>query len=162
MQLTAKMELLSYKYVETISTSIGVKTSATQLDDDSVDITIEKSAGRRPKIDAQLKSTRLDFEILPANAFPFDLKVKNFNDLIPETCSPRILIVYLLPKDDSEWVKHSLKELSMRGCAYWVSLQGREASSNVSTVRVNVPFENVLSPDNLDALLAKVNNGVEL
>ncbi len=162
MHFTAKMEELSRRYVETISTCIGSKTTSTSVDDDSIDITIEKSIGRRPKIDAQLKSTSLDKNANSQDHFPFDLKVKNFNDLVLDSFSPRILIVYLLPENDNDWVKHSLKELSMCGCAYWVSLKGKEKSTNKATVRVDVPFRNVLSPDNLDLLLNKVDQGEEL
>ena len=56
--------------------------------------------------------------------------------------SPYILILFIMPRDDSQWLSQSDEELCLRYCAYWVSLMGQPRSGNVTTVRVAVQLSN--------------------
>jgi hypothetical protein len=63
---------------------------------------------------------------------------KNFHDLRQaHTLYPKLLVVVLLPEDESEWVHLREDALELRRCGYWMSLAGAE------TRTVVIPRENV-------------------
>ena len=61
----------------------------------------------------------------------------------------RVLILFIMPDDESQWLAQSDDELCLRKCSYWVSLMGMQPSRNSSTVRVRVPLANVFDQDGL-------------
>ena len=69
----------------------------------------------------------------------YDLRVDNYNRLVSERDIPRVLILFIMPRDENQWLAQSDDELCLRRCAYWVSLMGKGISNNTSTVRVSVP-----------------------
>ena len=118
-----------------------------EKDDHGVDGSI-KSLGRGiNQVDFQLKSTRR-YEIRNEMIY-YDLRVEDYNRLILSDDLPRVLILYLMPDDETEWLVHSSKELCLRYCAYWVSLMGMPHSINTSTERVAIPTANMLDPAGL-------------
>ena len=127
-------------------------------DDRGIDGTI-KYPDRRgmDRIDYQLKSTTTRYEIRDANII-YDLRVENYNQLVIETDVPRVLILYLMPPDSDQWLSHSVDELILRKCAYWVSLMGMLPSRNSSTQRVEVPLANIFSHDELPGMLHSLVN----
>ena len=108
------------------------------------------------RIDYQLKSTTR-YEIRDANII-YDLRVENYNQLVIETDVPRVLILYLMPSDSDQWLSHSVDELILRKCAYWVSLMGMLPSRNSSTQRVEAPLANIFSHDELPGMLHSLVN----
>jgi len=73
--------------------------------------------------------------------------IKRYDDLRAETlATPRILVVLFLPKDELEWLEHTEEALSLRKCAYWVSLRGAEPSENSSAQTVTCPGLRSLTP----------------
>lgn len=108
------------------------------------------------RIDYQLKSTTR-YEIRDANII-YDLRVENYNQLVIETDVPRVLILYLMPPDSDQWLSHSVDELILRKCAYWVSLMSMPRSPNSSTQRVEVPLANIFSHDELPGMLHSLLN----
>lgn len=96
-------------------------------------------------VDYQLKSTvTAEFE---DEYLIYDLEVKNYNDLIEKGFTPRILILYVMPRDEAEWVCVSKENTMLRKCAWWVSLEGMEKSDNDSTQRIRIPLNQMLTPD---------------
>ncbi len=75
---------------------------------------------------------------------------------------PRILIVMLIPGEISSWLNQTNKELCLRYCAYWISLEGRPAVSNTSNIKIGIPKSNVFSGDQLDTLMQRVDDGEPL
>ena len=106
------------------------------------------------RIDFQLKATtQYEFR---SDAIAYDLRVENYNQLVSADDLPRILILYLMPDDPTEWLSHSVEELCLRECAYWHSLMGSPISTNTSTNRVHVPASNLFHPDGLQDMFDQV------
>ena len=79
----------------------------------------------------------------------YDLRVEDYNRLIVDDDVPRILILFIMPSDDAQWLVQNGDELCLRKCEYWVSLMAMTRSPNSSTVRVYVPGANVFDQDGL-------------
>lgn len=116
--------------------------------DRGIDGTIQDdSRGGMNRVDFQLKSTTR-YEVKDENIV-YDLDKDNYIELIKDKDVPRVLILFIMPDDQEQWIRHSLNELCLRKCAYWVSLVGKDPSRNKSTVRVRVPMGNIFSPNGL-------------
>jgi len=64
----------------------------------------------------------------------------------------------LMPPDIGNWLELTADQLVLRRCAYWVSLAGRPATDNESTVRVSVPRANLLNVTSLEGLMQRAND----
>jgi len=100
--------------------------------------------------------------VLRGGYLAFRLSVKNYDDLRANLLWPRLLIVVVLPSDDTDWLVHSEDELRMRRCGYWLSLAGQLATMNRRTVTVRIPQLQVLSSSQLRELMARANRGEAL
>ena len=147
----------SLAYIEAVASRAGFQVEEIKVDFDSVDGVLMANFGRRPRIEFQAKATTQD--ILRGNSIHFPLPVKNYDDLITETRTPRILIVMLMPSDDDDWLTQNDYELSLRHCAYWQFLEGREPTKNTSTVTIDIPTTNIFSVDRLTDLMEKAERG---
>ena len=113
------------------------------------------------KIDVQAKSATLIQ--LTANHLKYDLERKAY-DILRDTAvgTPRILVVLVLPKEESLWTMQSEQELTLRHCAYWMSLKGSAPTTNRRSVRVLVPRANVFSTSALRNLVRRIKTGEPL
>ena len=112
-------------------------------------------------IDVQLKSTS-NF-IIKNNKIVYDLESKNYNDLVLENViTPRILVLLLLPKQKSDWLDVSEEFLLLKKSAFWCSLKGNKKTENKQKKRIQIPTCNILTPDNLKELMAKIKRGDDL
>lgn len=147
-----RQEEISKAYLSAIVFEVGYNLSDVRVDTYGVDGTIvDASRAGMDRVDFQLKAATAFEE--SEEAIAYDLRVEDYRRLIPESGVPRALILYLMPRDENEWVKHSEDELCLRRCAYWLSLSGKPKSANVSHQRVSVPKQNVLSLDGLRLML---------
>ena len=150
-----RMELLSKAYIRTIAGFCGYGVDIIETDHDSVDLIISSSAGVRPKLDIQLKASgNIDDR---RESFSYPLQIKNYNDLRIEVINTRILVVFCMPKEQNEWIEHSVEHLLIRKCAYWASLKGKPVTSNTESVSVTIQTKNVMSPDGLRSLMEKID-----
>lgn len=149
-----RMAQLSVSYVHAIASYCGFGADVPSVDHDSVDITVSSSAGKKPKLDIQLKATT-QIDVTTETEFSFPLTVKNYNELRGETMSPRILVVLCMSSNQGEWVKHSVDELAVRKCAYWISLQGQPETANKENISIRIPTANMFSPEALSELMQK-------
>lgn len=109
------------------------------------------------EINFQLKSTE-KFEI--KNDFIFyNLRVKNYRDLIKNKGNSRILVLYLMPHDRAEWLVSTTSHLIMKQGAWWYSLEGMSQTSNEHTIQIKIPFSNFLDADTLKDLMQRVKVG---
>ena len=69
--------------------------------------------------------------------------------------TPTILIVLCLPQESKEWFNLSEKALILKNCCYWMRIKG-ELTSNTSTITVQIPKDQLLSPDSLIKLLNSI------
>jgi hypothetical protein len=158
-----RQESLSRAYVRTIAAMAGVICTVPEQDY-GIDKSFRavRSRGQRHEdvsghLDVQIKSTtRAD---VSETEVAYDLDVRNYEDLRVEgeNC-PRILVILVLPKDETDWLSQSVDELILRHCAYWMRLEGLPPSKATSTVRVRIPRKNVFSVEALKALLANLRS----
>ena len=155
-----RMEQHSFTYVKAIAAQAGYKVNRPDNDTDSVDGVLMSDLGRRPRIDFQAKATSQD--VLSDGTLRFALPVHNYNNLRAETLTPRILVVLLMPQEETNWLIQSEEELCLRYCAYWLSLEGEPETSNTFSVTVQIPTANVFSVNQLNHLMDRVNRGESL
>ena len=148
-------EQLSWAYVRAVTFRAGLGLSNPVVDNHGIDGTIiDPDLRGVNRVDFQLKATT-QYEIRN-DAIVYDLRVEDYNRLIIEDDVPRVLILFIMPDDDSQWLAQSKAELCLRKCSYWVSLMGKAHSRNSSTVRVAVPAANVFDQDGLRDLFRRL------
>ena len=167
MPATARKENLGQAYVRTVVASVGFNLSKDE-NDFGLDGTIKDVAVRNGRyhnngfsIEYQLKSScDVTFE---DNELVYDLESKNYNDLSSwDGAVPAILILFVMPQEENEWVEFSRNGLTLHNCAWWYSLSGQAPTTNESTKRIRIPINQVFSPDELNNLMAKVRRGEAL
>src|SRR5205823_3824610 len=96
---------LSIAYLHAVASAAGFACQSPGVDDDSVDRTIvargwvhKLSVLRSPKIDVQLKSIVREPLTAAERSFTFRLNQKNYDDLRHRSMVPRLLVVFLLPR----------------------------------------------------------------
>ena len=141
-------EQLSLSYLRSVIFRSGFRLSRPEVDDHGIDGTIVDPARRRiNRVDFQVKATTR-YAIGDAG-ISYDLRVEDFNRLIMDDDIPRVLILFIMPDDEEQWLAQSEDQLCLRKCAYWVSLMGQPFSRHSSTVRVTVPLTNLFDQNGL-------------
>jgi hypothetical protein len=158
---------LSIAYLHAVASAAGFACQPPGVDEDSVDRTVvargwlhEKASWRSPNIDMQLKS----FARRPLTAgepsFTFRLNKKNYNDLRHRAMVPRLLVVFLLPRERIQWIEQDDERLLSRHAAYYVSLFGMPEATQRGKVPVRIPRKNLLSVDNLRRLMVRASQRI--
>jgi hypothetical protein len=158
MDLSQRKEQFSRVYVRAIVTVAGFTIYVPEVDDASIDLGI---AGRvahdipcRPRIELQLKCSSA--KALRRDHIVYPLKLKNYDDLrLNDPIVPRILVVVLVPDDESLWLRQTEEDLTLRRCAYWRSLRGMGESRALAKVSIRLPRQNLLSVEGLQALMER-------
>ena len=125
-------------------------------DDDSKDITLKKLLDN-PKfhsnIGVQLKSSSGNID--KGDYIKYRLKKKNYDDLRTRATMRTYLFLFLIPGDEEEWINQDNEKLILKKCMYFLDLSELEDSENSETVTITVPKKNVVSVNNIIALLEK-------
>lgn len=160
---------LSFAYTQAISAYAGMSCEQRRIDygiDGSIK-EIKYSDIRRRfvesgySIDFQLKAT-VNAKVKDGIIL-YDLEVKNYKDLIDaEVGTPRILILYCLPKEKNQWVDILNDELKLRKCAYWCSLKGWQDTTNKERVRIKFSENQRFTAKELIRLMNLVKGGAQL
>ncbi|HYD67728.1 DUF4365 domain-containing protein [Azospirillum sp.] len=127
----------SLAYIQAVAAVAGYQVCEPPVDEESIDGTLMGREGRRPRLDFQAKSTGQN--VLGTDTVAFPLSIKNYDDLRGDCLVPRILIVVVMPENESDWVVHSEQELALRHCGYWMSLCGMPSTDNLTSVTVHLP-----------------------
>lgn len=108
-------------------------------------------------IDFQLKCTTKKQIMLEQEGFKFDLKAKNYNDLIKRKndvmhiiggYTPLILILMVLPEKEQDQVVYSSDYLRVNAEAFWFFPKDEDDfTGNKSTKRIDFSFENRINLD---------------
>jgi hypothetical protein len=149
MDLNLQKEQFSVAFVRAVAAVAGVKVLRSSVDDDSIDIGLERTGGCAPKLDLQLKCTA---DAVPTvGDIPFQLKIKNYDDLRRQTIAPRWLVTLFVPSLAANWLAISADpaEMVLRHCAWWESMTGKPDLENTSSVTVHLPRKNVFTPESL-------------
>lgn len=150
-------ERLSLAYIQAVAARAGYELLETKVDIDSVDGHLICTIGKRPRIEFQAKATAQNLWSGDSIAFP--LSKKNYDDLRAETVVPRILVVFWMPDDETQWLSHGTDQLTVRHCGYWLSLQGAPDRKDVETITVHVPRGQVFNETQLRDLMSKAEAG---
>ncbi|WP_071892440.1 DUF4365 domain-containing protein [Hymenobacter sp. PAMC 26628] len=157
-------EQLSKGYLHLLASRAGYKSRTHELDH-GVDVTIIKvreyirSNGKKrlldsgQSIDVQLKCTCEKSVVAGPKFIKYDLEAKSYNDLIDraDDGAPLILILMILPDDDSQWLSIRNHEIALAKCAYWYLPDDNAIySNNGRTTRISIPRSNALNIDFID------------
>ena len=158
-------ESLSKAYVSAVAGRAGVLLGDT-IKDYGCDGTFHEVAnlgGKRVKgsfsIDFQLKASkncRLESENVV-----YDLDADTHRKLVfrkQQGGTPIVLIVLVLPANANDWLVHSEDQLLIKQCCYWYVVDD-VATENKTTVRIRIPRSQQLTPEAVNALLARVRAG---
>ena len=164
MDLNTRKEEFSYAHIQAIASVAGyvVEKKPRPMDSAGLDLMIECPGEIGtvlfPKIDAQVKCTASK-NIVSEKYIRFPLPVRNYDILrhLGPTV-PQILIVVLVPEKVEQWLNITREETTMRKCAYWMSLKGKESVPNESTITVHIPQTNLLTPDSLSQIMTNSRN----
>lgn len=124
-----RQEDLGQAYVSAVAAKAGFNLSYDKHDY-GYDGTVKDVANRGGRFvntgfgfDYQLKSSaNVTFN---ADCLVYDLESKNYNDLSTEEgLFPKVLILFVLPKDETEWLTVTPNEMVVKRCAWWCSLKG--------------------------------------
>jgi hypothetical protein len=116
---------------------------------------------RQPQLDVQLKCTAA-LAALDADA-RYELRAKNYEDLILSgPAVPRVLVVVQVPAQIADWTLLSHEQMTLRHSARWVSLMGQPSVANTSTVTVDLPASQQLTPVTLWDLMVRIDAGMDL
>jgi hypothetical protein len=167
MTLNTQKEDFSYAYVYAVAATVGysLQPATRRLDDSGIDATItvpgKMNSKRLPRFDAQIKSTSQD--ILTEVSIKYRLSVKNYDELREiDPFVPQLLIVVLLPSNLNEWVSQTEESLCLKRCGYWLSLRGQPPVVNQTTITVEIPRQNIFSPDALKTIMERIAVGETL
>lgn len=162
-----KKEELSRAYIQAVSAEVGFSTEKITIDRDSIDIIIrcntkldQDSEFDKVTLEVQAKATSHPDE--QADCFKFPLPVKNYNDLRSNSMSPRIIVLYILPQSNQNWVSMDEEKLVLQKCAYWVSIKGKPETTNTTTVTIDIPKVNIFNKTSLHEIMVKASKDEEL
>lgn len=94
--------------------------------------------------------------IVAEDHIAYDLDVKAYRDLRSSAGLPRILVLYVMPEAEQEWLDLSEDHLSLRRCAYWQYLGGSAATENGASIRIAIPRANRFDVDALRGPLRRL------
>lgn len=163
-QLLASTDIedaLAQAYISALAAKAGYVTAKRDFDRDGVDVTIEAGGHMRPKVDLQLKATiNLPDLARQADHVSYHCPRRNYDLLRVPTQTPRLLVVMHLPKSPNDWLTVGPDELTMRYCAYWLSLQDSEELRPDAMGRsVHIPKVNRLDDLSLRDLMDRSRSG---
>ena len=163
MHIDEQGQQFSLAFIRAVSSVAGCAILPSEVDDDSVDLSIKRrglSTGkiRSPQIDVQAKHWRCGQ--LTADVVSYQLNIKNYDDLrYTDYIWPRIVVVVLVPENCAEWATCSDDEMVVRHCALWTSLRGLPQVDNQSKVSVRLSASRRLTPGMLSTLMDRASTG---
>lgn len=163
---------LSYAYLHAVATRAGVGCKPGNRHDDNAGIDAELTAwgpfsggGYLHEIDIniQLKATTKT-PTDNGSCLSYSLEgIARYDDLRSTVLStPRILVVLFLPSDAETWLTLDNESLTLRKCAYWVSLYGAPESQNQTSQTVYLPKEQRFDPEGLLKICSHLSLGKKL
>ncbi|MGI4871285.1 MAG: DUF4365 domain-containing protein [Janthinobacterium lividum] len=155
------MEELSVGFIEAVANSQGYFSMVGR--DYGTDMHIRKALSRprigksgcryltcQQQLDVQVKSTCERGVDYRENFITYPLKVDNYNDLVVRANDaplliPLILILFIFPDNETDWLYLDHSELKVRKHAYWYTVPpGAVQSANDSTQTIHVPKANLV------------------
>lgn len=162
---------LSYAYVHAVAARAGCEchVATRHSDNRGVDVRLPASGGFPPTavrtmfdVYAQLKATTAPI-LVREGRISFDLEVGQYNNMRATTVGNLCLLVVLfLPPSEQDWLRCTPQALTLKNCAYWVSLFGAPERANRRSVRVWLPRRNRFTPESLKDIVNRAAHKVEV
>jgi hypothetical protein len=106
------------------------------------------------KIDVQLKCTS-DRAHVHDTFISWQLDRDHYDKLRAKAANPKLLVVLTIPDDFDSTIEHSVNQLVLRNCVYWVKMTGMEPVATASKT-VRLPKENLFSPAQLRTIMERL------
>lgn len=161
-----RMELLSKAYVHAVASYAGCGCDDVRSDF-GIDLSIRAVSWSHGRfiddgllLDLQLKSTLAVSIRGTEDRIFYELAVRNYDHLREQIRDwpRRLLVLFLMPENEDEWLTQDRQGMVMRQCCYYLSLKGYPVTSNKKTVTVEIPQANLFSADYLHQLLEARKN----
>jgi len=162
-----RQEDLSFAYISAVVANAGHNCGLPQRHDYGIDIEIgyvAKSGKQRMdtghRLHIQAKASH-NFAISDdGNCITYDLKVRAYNKLILEDLgNPAILVLYCMPSDENDWLSVYEECTTLRHCGYWISLRGMPASTNKTTLKIEIPKAQMFNDKSLKDIMDRIKGG---
>lgn len=154
-------EELSNNYVSLIASRVGFRLVKGDRDKGvdyivKYDIVRQMPNGENRELEApyscnlQLKATTEASTTVNDEVISYDLKAKNYNDLAFHRSlgiEPLVLILFILPNNEDDWLTVMEDQISLSKCAYWYYPEDTDEVVNSSTKRIHIPITNRLNFD---------------
>ena len=160
MDLNTRKERFSLAYINGVATYADCEVLEPRVDRGSVDGILKRTAIGEI-LGFQAKATSRHIVSRDGRQLNFPLPMRDYDNL-RTAVTPFILIVVLLPEDETEWLAQTHDELCLRYCAYWLSLAGLPEVTNTNSVTVHVPTTNVFGSHQLTELMDRAARGETL
>jgi hypothetical protein len=110
-----------------------------------------------PQLNAQLKATSSNYTIDKIKqTINYPLDAMTYNMLRGDNFTPTILVLAIIPKDESERVIVQNDDLLLKGQLYWFYIQG-DRVDNKSNKTIYIPLANKLSIDAIKKLMGDLH-----
>jgi hypothetical protein len=159
---TIQQEEFSYAFLGAIVSAAGytINPATRSQDNTGIDITVMAPGRigkkRSPMFTAQVKSTS-DDSCIKKTQIHYPLKVDNYKDLIStEVYVPYLLIVVFVPREISDWVRTDEEKTIIQKSAYWISLKGKEDTTNTEKITIQIPHTHLLTPQSLKGVMQSI------
>ena len=162
-----RQEDLSFAYISAVVANAGHNCGLPQRHDYGIDIEIGYVAkfgkGRMDtghRLHIQAKASH-NFAISDdGNCITYDLKVRAYNKLIlKDLGNPAILVLYCMPSDENGWLSVYEECTTLRHCGYWISLRGMPASTNKTTLKIEIPKAQMFNDKSLKDIMDRIKGG---
>jgi hypothetical protein len=156
-----RMELLSKAYVRAVAAQAGF--ACIEVNPDfGIDFSIRAvlAAGNRfidagPLLEVQVKSATTAAVRVSEDRIAYDLLARSYELLRSNTDIQRVLVLFLMPEDEAEWLTQNETGLTLRNCCYCLSLTELPATANRSKVTVAIPRSNRFDASYLQRLASE-------
>ena len=161
-----RQEALCRAYVQAVAALAGVGTSNYAFDygvDTSLRVIQQQDnlhQDARVQLDLQLRNTTR--ANVSDTQVSYDLDVRTYEYLRLRSRIPCILVLLILPEDEAQWLNQSAEELTIRHCAYWISLEGAEPTTATSSIRIAIPRTQIFSVQAVRAMMDHLIQGEAL
>lgn len=157
-------EGLSVVYVRAIAAKAGYTVARFEWDY-GIDYVVKpvRKVGKRcwplgPSLHIQIKSSQ-NFRKLQNGNILYNLDVDTYNLLIREdTGEVYILVLYLMPKDEKEWLSVCDESTKLKHCGYWKYLGGMGESDHKETVQIEISSDNIFNEASLNSIIDSIES----
>jgi len=137
-------EAASKAFVSCVAAAAGCELMRMEPDTQGVDLVLTHRREDPPglkQLDLQLKASAMD---VSGDSFSFKLEALHYNRLCEDEnvrANAYLLVVYLLPASQDEWIEHNDMDSVLRRSAFWASLRGKPKTDQ-ATKTVSIPMVN--------------------